>query len=469
VAQRRDGFLRRVIKGLLQVAFSIYYRTINVSGIERFPESGPVLLVANHPNALLDPAILVHLLPRRVTFGAKHTLFKSTIFRPILEAFGAIPLVRASDDPGQMSRNIESLQRFAGILEEGHVVAIFPEGISHDDPQVAPLKTGAARVALLAESAREFRLGLTILPIGLQFHPQRDFRAEAIVRIGESVQVADLATAYGDSPRECVRELTDRINTALKTLTLHLEDPQKLSLAGRISKVYWCRMRQTGIGATPTKALRGEMLQKIAVCINHYQNADPDIVAELERQLERYDRLRMAAGIDRRLLEEPSRLLPGMLGPVQAVVEAVLGCLPAGVGFLTGAIPYYLTKWTARRVARQGGAVTLSLGHILAGALAFPLFYGALIALVATRYSDRVTIALALLLVPTGIFARAFAKRMRVIVAHIGVRTASWFKLGAVARVREARDELVHDLDALRNRYRTEVMGWEALPGSGPE
>ena len=71
---------------------------------------------------------------------------------------------------------------------------------------------------------------------------------------------------------------------------------------------------------------------------------------------------------------------------------------------------------------------------------------------------------LAVLLIPTAMFALAYAKRMRTIVAHIGDRTASWFKLGAVGRIREARDELVAELDVLRNRYRKEALGWEPLP-----
>ena len=52
---------------------------------------------------------------------------------------------------------------------------------------------------------------------------------------------------------------------------------------------------------------------------------------------------------------------------------------------------------------------------------------------------------------------------MRSIVAHIGRRTASLFKLEAVARVRRERDTLIEKLDELRNRYREE-QGWEPLP-----
>ena len=87
-------WVRLLIKGLLRIAFRVYYRSVQVQGAESVPEEGAVLLVANHPNSLLDPAILVHLIPRPLHFGAKHTLFSGPLGL-VLEAFGAIPLVRA--------------------------------------------------------------------------------------------------------------------------------------------------------------------------------------------------------------------------------------------------------------------------------------------------------------------------------------------------------------------------------------
>ena len=84
-------WFRLLIKGLLRIAFRIYYRSIQVQGASSLPTEGAVLLVSNHPNSLLDPAILIHLLSRPVHFGAKHTLFSGPM-KPILEAFGAIPI-----------------------------------------------------------------------------------------------------------------------------------------------------------------------------------------------------------------------------------------------------------------------------------------------------------------------------------------------------------------------------------------
>ena len=458
-----ESCLRLLLKGFLRLAFRVYYRSIQVKGLDHFPKHGPVLLVANHPNSLVDPALLIHLLSRPIHFGARHRLFAGPL-RPILEAFGAIAVVRAQDDPRSMRRNLEAIDRYAALLRDGCVTAIFPEGLSQDDSHMVPIKRGAARIALQAESASDFKLGLTILPVGLQFEPRRRFRADAFVRFGEGFAIADLAALHAENRRQAVRELTERIDVTLKKLTFHVESAESVPLVERVADVYFRRARKTGIVGVDRRGLRGELLYRIAACLNHYVQADPAAVGEVEHALERYERLRERAGVDRRLLEEPSRLLPGPLAPIQVAIEVLMGAIPALFGFLTGGIPYYLTKAIARRIISHAEhPPASSLTHILLGAVVFPLAYGLEVAWIWRHFSDTATIAFVVLLVPTGLFARFYGHRMRKLAVHLGGRIAGWMKLGAVARVAQERNDLLRRLDHMRDRYRVEVLGWAPL------
>ena len=206
--------------------------------------------------------------------------------------------------------------------------------------------------------------------------------------------------------------------------------------------------------------VRGELKQKMAACLNHYSVADPEAVAEIERELRRYERLRDAAGIDRRLLEQPARLLPGPLAPVQAVLEAIAGVVPALFGFLTSAVPFFVTRMLSRRAIRTSKPTALSLSHILAGAVAFPLIYGLEVAWVWSEFSRAATIAFALLLVPGGLFAWFWWQRMKTLAVNVGGRVAAWMKVDALARVVAQRNELVRRMERMRERYRKEVLGW---------
>ena len=330
--------IRLVIKGFLRIALRVYYRSIQVQGRELLPEQGPVLLVANHPNSLVDPAVLVDLLSQPVHFGASHKLFSSPM-RPILQAFGAIPVVRPQDDSRGQRRNLEAFDRYLELLLKGRVTAIFPEGLSQDDPQLSSVKTGAARIALRAESAASFELNLSVLPVGLQFEPRRRFRADAFIRFGMPFRIDDLSALYSTNPREAVRALSARIDTALKSLAFHVESSASVPFVERLVDVYLRRARKTGLSGVGRKGLRGELLYRMAACLNHYVEADPAAVSEVERQLYGYERLREKAGLQQRLLEEPSHLLPGPLAPLQAVAEALVGALPALFGLITGAVP----------------------------------------------------------------------------------------------------------------------------------
>ncbi len=55
----------RVFRALLTLCLNIFYRRIEAPGLEAIPQDGPLLLVANHGSALMDPLLLLVLVPRR--------------------------------------------------------------------------------------------------------------------------------------------------------------------------------------------------------------------------------------------------------------------------------------------------------------------------------------------------------------------------------------------------------------------
>lgn len=451
--------MRPLVRIFLRIAFRFYFRRVHVRDRGLVPEGGPVLLVANHPNSLVDPALLIHILDRPVFFGARHGLF-DTPLRPVLRALGVIPLVRARDDPGAMRQNLAAIDTYVRLLREGRATAIFPEGVSQDSSHLAPVKNGAARIALQAEASRDFRLGLRILPVGLQFQPRRRFRGEAFVRFGESFLVRDLEYLYARRPREAIRVLTARIGEAMKALAFHVDETDRLWLVNRLSDVYFQRIRKTGLIGTGRSGLLGELRYRMAACLNYFLETDPALVAQVERALVRYDRLRKAAGIRSRLVEEPAGLLPGPLAPLQAALEIAVGSLPAVAGVLTSGVPYALTRRLARALAvGQRHLPSLSILHILIGAVAFPVFWSLLVIPAFRFLTPARALLVTLLLPPLGLFALAWIRRVRKLAVHVFGRLALWLRLEDVTRVRQAQGELLELMDQVRLRYQREVFG----------
>src|SRR4051812_15592931 len=94
----------------------LYYPRIEVANPERIPQSGPVLLCANHPNSLMDPLIIGIAARRPVRFLAKAPLFDVPVLGAVMRALGMIPAFRGSDDAGQVSRNTDSLAAGSEVL-----------------------------------------------------------------------------------------------------------------------------------------------------------------------------------------------------------------------------------------------------------------------------------------------------------------------------------------------------------------
>ncbi len=208
------AWLQPLFPPLARAAANVYYR-LTVAGAGA-PRSGPLLLVANHPNSLFDPVLVQVVARRPVRFLAKAPLFTDRRVGWLVRGAGAIPVYRASDDPALLDRNVDMFRAVHAALAGGDAVGIFPEGLSHSDPGLAPLRTGAARIALGVGHA------FPILPVGLVFRAKDVFRSEAHVLVGQPVEWDDMAIrSVADAG--AVRELTARIDAALRHVTVNLE------------------------------------------------------------------------------------------------------------------------------------------------------------------------------------------------------------------------------------------------------
>ena len=173
---------RRIIVALLRFAMRVYFRRVEVDGIENVPRDTPVIFVLNHPNALVDPAFLLCLAPRRVSFLAKAPLFKIPVLGFLVRAMDSLPVYRHQDEGQDVSRNRETFAVASELLSRGGTIGICPEGVSHNEPGLRPIKTGAARIALGAVSTGNVQ-GLKIIPAGLYYTSKTTFRSAALLQI----------------------------------------------------------------------------------------------------------------------------------------------------------------------------------------------------------------------------------------------------------------------------------------------
>jgi len=220
-----------LLRWIVGIALYWFYRDIRIVGKERIPHDGPLLIAVNHQNALIDSLVVSWLAPRRVAMTAKATLAANPFIALLFKALHVVPLRRANDEaskgdkPLDRSRNAEAFREIVSILEHGGAVLIFPEGKSHNESGLEPLKTGLARLALQARDSNHVA-GLRILPLGLVFEDKGTPGSVVDACIGQPIEMDTWSGTDYD-------KLTDEVANRLRSVSENAElSPSELRVSG---------------------------------------------------------------------------------------------------------------------------------------------------------------------------------------------------------------------------------------------
>ncbi|MDO4241847.1 MAG: lysophospholipid acyltransferase family protein [Microbacteriaceae bacterium] len=118
-----------------------------IEGLENLPKTGPVIIVGNHLS-VIDSFFMPLMIDRRVYFLAKSDYFtgkglKGWLVRNFMQGVGQLPIDRSG---GRASE--ASLEAGLGVLKQGRVLGIYPEGTRSPDGRLYRGRTGVARMIL---------------------------------------------------------------------------------------------------------------------------------------------------------------------------------------------------------------------------------------------------------------------------------------------------------------------------------
>ena len=372
---------RRIITVLLRFALRVFFRRVEVAGFERVPRNGATIFVLNHPNALVDPAFLLCHAPRPVSFLAKSTLFKAPVLGFFVRALDAIPVYRKQDAGEDTSKNRETFARAHQLLTNGGTIAICPEGVSHSEPSLRPLKSGAARIALGAASTNAESggaLNLQIVPAGLYYTAKTSFRSAALLYFGDPISVAPVALdADGEPAREAVRELSDRIAQGLRDATLNADHHEALQTVARAERIFSSAdddAPEEERSLAQELSLRRRFVEGYAF----HRTQSPERLAALEARIHRYEEELEQAGLDAHNFSPAA--VEKHSGVVHLATRGLL-FLALSVPALAGALVHYpayrLAGLFATKFSRNYDDVVSTI-KVISALLLFPLTWLAL-------------------------------------------------------------------------------------------
>ena len=423
----------RVLRTLARVVVAGFFRAVEVHG-DAGARGTPTLVVANHFNGFVDPVVLVRALPRMPRFLAKATLWDVVVARPFLALAGVIPVHRRVDD-ADTSDNASSFAACHRALAAGETVAIFPEGTTHDEPRLATVRTGAARIALgaVADGVTDLR----ILPVGLTFEDKIALRSRVLVRIGRPIRLGADAAPYvaGGVPvteddHDAVHRLTGDIDARLRTVAPDYESRHEqgaLDLAAAVALRPHGTRRSEAVDLDRREDLAARLGRLPEPDREEIVRAVADYVLDLHL-LGVADEDLVADASSRRLVTRFVLRLLGVLALAAFALTAVLVNL----------VPYAVVRTASRRVAAP---VTKGTVRLLVAIVAFPLTWAVAAWLLVGRGWDWLGLATAFAVV-------AFVTVWVMEQALAGVRELSgWRNLrdrrGFAGPVLEHRDRLV--------------------------
>jgi glycerol-3-phosphate O-acyltransferase/dihydroxyacetone phosphate acyltransferase len=358
---REPRALRSALIATFRRVIKLYFRDIERLGEPPASDTRGRVFVSNHTNALIDPVVVMTAAACEISPVAKSTLWDIPGLRWLLDRAGAVPIVRRQDTPGKdASSNTAVFDKIADHLGSGGNILIFPEGTSHSEPHLAPLRTGAARMLLAAEA----RGGVppTFQAVALEFDARHDFRSRCLVLWGPVRTFAEVA---GDG-EERVRAATAVMEADLKELLVEGDTHEDRLRITRVAELLATDTGEHTLGAWSGIGRQVELASQTLKVV------DTRAIARVAEAVDAYYAELARVGVDDATVAGRAPLAAPEQMPLWQ--RAALAPLAAS-GFALYALPYFLPRWIARK-ADPDATSTIKLGAAL---VVYPVWMGGLV------------------------------------------------------------------------------------------
>jgi glycerol-3-phosphate O-acyltransferase / dihydroxyacetone phosphate acyltransferase len=355
--------MRRALVATFRSVIRLYFRDIERIGTPPPADTKGRVFVSNHQNALIDPVLVLTDTECEISPIAKSTLWDVPGLRWILDRAGAVPIVRKKDTPNKSAADNEAtFEKIAMHLAGGGNILIFPEGTSHSEPQLAPLRTGAARMLVAAEARHG--TAQTFQAVALEFDARDDFRSRCLVLWGPVRKLAEVA----GTGEERVDKITAQMDQDLRELLVEGDTHDQRKLIARVAEMLANDSGDASLAGWNTLGRQVEAAGKTLGSLG------PDMITHVQTKVDAYYAELAKYGLGdaqlataRAAINKPSS---------RWVKRAMLAPL-AMPGFALYAIPYFIPRMVARR-ADPDAVSTIKLGTAL---VVYPLWAAGLVTL----------------------------------------------------------------------------------------
>jgi 1-acyl-sn-glycerol-3-phosphate acyltransferase len=188
--------------------FFMFYNRLEVNGMSNVPREGPMIVASNHAS-FVDPPLIGAVLPMRLRYLSKESLFRVPVLGFLIRTLGAVPVSR---EDSQRAGAVMKL--LLALLKEGESVLLFPEGSRTADGRLKPLEPGVAYLSV--------KTGIPVLPVYVKGAFEVWPRGRALPRPSKlKLSMSPLIYPDPDMPNE--RERREKLMRSLERELLAME------------------------------------------------------------------------------------------------------------------------------------------------------------------------------------------------------------------------------------------------------
>ncbi|HTL81709.1 MAG TPA: 1-acyl-sn-glycerol-3-phosphate acyltransferase [Bacteroidia bacterium] len=339
---------------LIMFYFYRFKRWKHVRGLENVPNNGPVILCSNHTNAFMDPIMLGCAMNRRTWFLARSDVFRKKSLARFLGLLGIIPIYRLQEGVENLSRNDETFDKCAAMLEENKSIIIYSEGICVQERRLRKLKKGTARIAFGSEERHNFELGLKIVPVGMNYSATPwKFRSRMFINFGKAIDMKEYVEQYRNDKPRAINAFTKDLEDRMRELLITIERPENDLVVEQLEEMLFAkRTAEKGLDVS-NPAHTHEVTTEIAGKVNRLERESPHAMKEFRHEVKVYfEELKKKKLRDWILNEDDHRRI-GFFSAIMFILFFITALPFYLFGLITNYIPYKVPWLVTKKIVKQ--------------------------------------------------------------------------------------------------------------------
>jgi 1-acyl-sn-glycerol-3-phosphate acyltransferase len=207
--------------GIVSIGERVFYKKIQVVGLENIPKDKPIIFASNHQNAFMDPVLIAVHLTKPTYYLVRADVFKKPLVAKIFESINMMPVYRERDGVDTKQANLGVFNRCYDILYKNRPIIIFPEGNHGRFKKLRPLKKGFARIAAGAEQKYGKDIDVQIVPVGLNYSDHHNMGAELLIIFEKPIKSDDYVKEVDNAVQ--INAIKDKLHREMSSTIIDIQ------------------------------------------------------------------------------------------------------------------------------------------------------------------------------------------------------------------------------------------------------